>query len=159
MIGNREGHDARRDMLTQMVSFTVGDDEFGVDILRVQEINRVPPLTRLPQLPDYVEGVFTLWGKMVPVVNLRRRFGFPPKEWDEYTRIIVVEFARQQIGFIVDALQEIVRVPAVLTEPSPLVSDTRGDYVTSVVRLKDRFLNLFNLERVFLQEESILNKA
>jgi purine-binding chemotaxis protein CheW len=148
-----------RDTLMQMVSFTIGGDEFGVDILRVQEINRVPVLTRMPQAPDYVAGVITLWGKVVPIVNLRRRFGLPPKAWDEDTRIIVVELARKQIGFIVDALQEIVRIPATLTEPPPSAfRGARGEYVTSVARLQDRLLNLVDLEKVFGREEGLLNK-
>ena len=151
--------EAGKDTLMQLVSFMVGEDEFGVDIHRVQEINRVPQLVRIQDVPDYVDGVLNFWGRVVPVVNLRRRFGMPPKEWDESTRIIVVEKSRKQIGFIVDVLQEIVRVPTAFTEPPPVNAGPRAEYVTSVARMKDRMLNVFDLDRVFGREQVVLSKG
>jgi purine-binding chemotaxis protein CheW len=75
----------------QLVSFKIGNEEFGVDILQVQEINRLVEVTRVPNAPDFVEGVMNLRGRIVPVVNLRKRLGLEKRENDKDTRIVVVE--------------------------------------------------------------------
>ncbi len=143
-----------------MVSFTVGDQEFGIDILKVQEIGRAAILAPFTNAPDYVDGALILRGKTVPVVNLRTRFGMPRKVWDENTRIIVVEFSRRQIGFIVDALQEIVRVPKLQTGTSSPQSFKRtGDYLKGIGMLKDRALHVIDLEKVFRHEAALLDQT
>ena len=93
--------------LLQLVSFTVAAEEYGLDILRVQEIIRTQQLTRVPNLPDYVEGVINLRGKVIPVVALRRRLGLETIASDKNTRIVVVDIHGQTLGFIVDAVSEV----------------------------------------------------
>ncbi len=143
-----------------MVSFTVGDQEFGIDILQVQEIGHAAMLAPLTNAPDYVEGAMILRGRTVPVVNLRTRFGMPRKVWDENTRIIVVEFSRRQIGFIVDALQEIVRIPKLQAVGSSLLSFKRADdYLKGTGILKDRALHVMDLEKIFRHEAALLDQS
>ena len=105
--------------LLQLVSFNLGDEEFGVEILRVQEINRVMDITKIPKSPDFVDGVINLRGKVIPVINLRRRFGLEEREDDKNTRIVVVEIDAKTIGFIVDAVSEVLRIPSSTIEPPP----------------------------------------
>ena len=81
--------------LLQLVSFNIGDEEFGVDILQVQEINRMLEVTRVPNAPEHVDGVINLRGKVIPIIDLRRRFGMDRKEHDKHTRIVVVELSWQ----------------------------------------------------------------
>jgi purine-binding chemotaxis protein CheW len=110
-------------------------------------------------MPEYVDGVINLRGRMVPIVNLRRRFGMPRKQWDENTRIIVVEFAKKQIGFIVEALQDIVHVPPKAMEVLPsFPGDVKADYITAVGKLKERRLNLLDLKKVLRQEAALLDR-
>ena len=135
--------------LLQLVSFSIGDEEFGVDILRVQEINRMLDVTRVPNAPEYVDGVINLRGKVIPIVDLRQRFGMERREHDKNTRIIVVELSGQVLGFVVDAVREVLRIPRSVTEPPPaLAGGVREEYITAVGKLDDRLLILLDLEKV-----------
>jgi len=140
--------------LLQLVSFTIGEEEFGVEILKVQEINRMLQVTAVPNAPDYVEGVINLRGKVVPIIDLRTRLTMPRKEHDKNTRIVVVELAGSVVGFVVDAVREVLRIPRHVTEPPPaIVSGVNSDYITAVGKLEDRLLILLDLERVLTDVE------
>jgi purine-binding chemotaxis protein CheW len=137
------------DELLQLVSFNIGDEEFGVDILRVQEINRMLEVTRVPNAPSYVDGVINLRGKVIPIVDLRERFGMERREHDKNTRIIVVELSGNTLGFVVDAVREVLRIPRSVTEPPPqLVGGVRDEYITAVGKLDDRLLILLDLDKI-----------
>lgn len=140
--------------LIQLVSFKVGEEEFGVDILKVQEINKMTLITRVPNAPDFVEGVINLRGRVIPIVDLRKRLGLPEKKHDKNTRIIVVEIARMTIGFIVDAVSEVLRISRDITEKPPeLVAGIDADYITAVAKLEDRLLILLDLDKVLSKDE------
>jgi purine-binding chemotaxis protein CheW len=140
--------------LLQLVSFNIGDEEFGVDILKVQEINRMLQVTRVPNAPEYVDGVINLRGKVIPIVDLRRRFGMERKEHDKNTRIVVVELSGKVVGFIVDAVSEVLRIPKSVTEPPPpLAAGIEAEYITAVGKLEDRLLILLDLEKVLTMKE------
>lgn len=144
--------------LLQLVSFKIAEEEFGVDILKVQEIIRMLEVTRVPNAPEHVDGVINLRGKVIPIVNLRRRFGMERKERDKNTRIVVVELTNKVIGFVVDAVHEVLRIPRSVTEAPPsLVGGVREEYITGVGKLEDRLLILLDLERILTvnQLESI----
>jgi purine-binding chemotaxis protein CheW len=140
--------------LIQLVSFNIGEEEFGVDILKVQEINRMLDVTRVPNAPEYVDGVINLRGKVIPIIDLRRRFGMERKEKDKNTRIVVVELSGKIVGFVVDAVSEVLRIPKSVTEPPPpIVAGIDADYITAVGKLEDRLLILLDLEKVLSTEE------
>ena len=84
------------DELLQLVTFSIGEEEFGVNILKVQEINRTMEITKVPRSPEFVEGVINLRGKVIPIIDLRRRFGLSSKPEDKDTRIIVLFFIPQK---------------------------------------------------------------
>jgi purine-binding chemotaxis protein CheW len=135
--------------LLQLVSFNIGEEEFGVDILKVQEINRMLDVTRVPNAPEYVDGVINLRGKVIPIIDLRRRFGMARKEHDKNTRIVVVELSGKVVGFVVDAVSEVLRIPKSVTEPPPpIVAGVEAEYITAVGKLEDRLLILLELEKV-----------
>jgi len=134
----------------QLVTFGVGDEEFAVDILAVQEINRMMPLTRVPQSPPEVEGVINLRGRILPVINLRRRFGLEDGERTSASRIIVVDVHNQTLGFIVDRVHEVLRIDSGIVDPPPdMVCCVRLDCIAGVGKLDDRLLILLDLERLF----------
>jgi purine-binding chemotaxis protein CheW len=140
---------ATRDELLQLVSFRIGDEEFGVDILKVQEINRMIGITRVPNAPEYVDGVINLRGKVIPIIDLRARFGMGRKEKDKNTRIVVVELDGKIVGFVVDGVSEVLRIPKSVTEPTPqLVTGVATEYITAVGKLEDRLLILLDLDKV-----------
>lgn len=134
--------------LLQLVSFHVGDEEFGLDILRVQEIIRIQPLTRVPNLPDYIDGVFNLRGKVIPVIGLRRRLGLDKQSADKQTRIVVVDVHNQTLGFIVDSVSEVLRIHSGTVEPTPRLGKTERDYISGVGKLDSRLLLMIDLEQL-----------
>ncbi len=140
--------------LLQLVSFHVGNEEFGLDILRVQEIIRVQQLTRVPNTPDCVDGVINLRGKIIPVVALRRRFGMDDIPHDKQTRIVVVEIQGTVLGFIVDSVSEVLRIPANTVEPPPRLGKVTREYVSGVGKLDDRLLILLDVDSLMHTEES-----
>jgi purine-binding chemotaxis protein CheW len=139
--------------LLQLVSFSVAAEEYGLDILRVQEIIRTQQLTRVPNLPDYVEGVINLRGKVIPVVALRRRLGLESVTSDKNTRIVVVDVHGQTLGFIVDAVSEVLRIRADTVEPTPRIGTVEREYISGVGKLESRLLLMLDLERLMNQEE------
>jgi len=133
----------------QLVSFNIGTEEFGVDILKVQEINRMVEITRVPQAPNYVEGVINLRGKVVPIVDLRKRFNLELKEYDKNTRIVVVNIGGNIMGMIVDSVSEVLRLSANTIEPPPdIVTGVNAEYIKGVAKLEDRLLIFLDLSRV-----------
>ena len=135
--------------LLQLVSFKIGEEEFGVDILKVREINRMLEVTSVPNAPAYVDGVINLRGKVIPIIDLRRRLDMERKEPDRNTRIVVVELSGKVVGFVVDAVNEVLRIPGNVTEPPPpVVAGINAEYITAVGKLEDRLLLLIDLEKV-----------
>jgi len=135
--------------ILQLVSFKIADEEFAIDILRVNEIIRLMEITKMPNSPRHIEGIINLRGKVVPVVNLRIKMGFEPAATDSHTRIIVVELNGKIVGFKVDAVYEVLRIPQSITEQPPeLVSNINSQYITSVGKIDDRLLILLDLDKV-----------
>jgi purine-binding chemotaxis protein CheW len=143
---NPSGH-SPRDLL-QLVSFVVGGEEFGLDILRVQEIIRIQALTRVPNSPDFVDGVINLRGKVIPVIALRKRFGLENLAHDRQTRIVVSEVNGTVLGFIVDSVSEVLRIPADTVEPPPRLGKVEREYVSGVGKLDNRLLILLDVDRL-----------
>ncbi len=140
--------------IIQLVSFKLGKEEFGVDILKVHEINRMLEVTEMPNSPDFVEGIVNLRGRIIPVLDLKKRLHLPTKEHDNSTRIIVVELNGKTVGFIVDEVSEVLRIESNITEPPPeMVAGIESDYITAVAKLEDRLLILLDLNKVLSQEE------
>ncbi len=141
--------------ILKLVSFNIGNEEFAVDILIVQEINRMIEVTKVPNAPEFVEGIINLRGKVIPIIDLRSRLGMPPKEYDGRTRIIVVEIDSKVIGFIVDSVSEVLRIDESITEPPPsAVAGIDSEFITAVGKLDDRLLILLDLERILTEKET-----
>lgn len=140
------GDDNDGDLL-QLVTFRIANEEFGVRILMVREIIRLVQITKVPNAPEFIEGVINLRGKVLPVVGLRRRFKMPERPLDANSRIIVVELHQNMVGFLVDSLSEVLRIPDNLVEEAPaVVSGVGSEYIEGVGKLDDRLLILLNLE-------------
>ncbi|HLP84628.1 MAG TPA: chemotaxis protein CheW [Phycisphaerales bacterium] len=139
----------------QLVTFEVANEEFAVDILAVQEINRMMELTRVPQSPPEVEGVINLRGKIIPVIDLRRKFAMPVSEKSEASRIIVVEVHKRVIGFIVDRVHEVLRISSDIVEPAPaMVCSIDSEFIAGVGKLEDRLIILLDIAKLFADQAS-----
>ncbi len=139
--------------LLQLVSFHLGGEEYALEILRVQEIIRMMDLTRVPNSPDFVEGVINLRGKVIPVIGLRKRFGLGAKEYDKQTRIVVVEVAGNVVGFVVDAVNEVLRISSDTVEPPPRLTKLDREMISGVGKLENRLLLLLDVEKLLSQSE------
>jgi len=151
-VKSRESGNAHGELM-QLVSFHVGGEEFGLDILRVQEIIRIQPLTRVPNSPEFVDGVINLRGKVIPVIALRKRFGLDDLSHDKQTRIVVVEIRGTVLGFIVDLVSEVLRIPADTVEPPPRLGKVEREYVSGVGKLDNRLLILLDVDRLLTDAE------
>ena len=137
------------DDLIQLVSFKLDDELFGIDILRVQEINRMAAITRVPQAPFYCEGVINLRGKVIPIIDLRRKFDMAGKEHDRNTRIIVCDVDSGVVGMIVDAVDEVLRIPGSTIEPAPAITTTvNSEYIQGVARLDNKLLLFLDISGI-----------
>lgn len=140
--------------LLQLVTFRLGNEEFSLDILRVQEIIRHMELTRVPRTPDFVDGVINLRGRVIPVLDLRKRFGLPSDAKTNETRIIVVDVDNKTVGLKVDAVSEVLRLPADTVEPAPaIVTGAESDYIKGVGKLDGRLLILLDVEKILTRTE------
>ena len=137
------------DELLQLVTFSIGEEEFGVDILKVQEIIRTMEITKVPRAESFVEGVINLRGKVIPILDLRRRFKLPSKPHDKHTRIIVIEMNAMIVGFVVDSVSQVLRIPSNTVEPPPpVVAGVDSEYINGVGKLQDRLLILLDLNKL-----------
>lgn len=135
----------------QLVVFQLGAEFYGVDIARVHEIIRLQTITRVPRAPAFVEGVINLRGKVIPVVDLRRRFGLESSEHTRASRIVVVEIGDNVVGVIVDGVSEVLRVTGASIEPpSPVVAGIESEYIYGIAKLDDRLVILLDLDRVLV---------
>ena len=141
--------------LLQLVSFHLDSEEFGLEILKVQEIIRIQDLTRVPNSPAFVEGVLNLRGKVIPVVSLRKRFGLAPRDYDKDTRIVVTEVGGAIVGFVVDSVSEVLRISPETVEPAPRLGKVKQEFISGVGKLDNRLLILLNVERIMTEEETL----
>jgi purine-binding chemotaxis protein CheW len=141
--------------LIQLVSFMLADEEYGVEVLKVREIIRMPAITKMPNTPTYVEGIINLRGKVIPIISMRRRFGLTESEYDNRTRIMVMDVAGGLNGFIVDGVSEVIRIQSGDIQPPPgMVSGNIGqDFITGVFNHQERLLIIMDVDRMFSEDE------
>jgi len=133
----------------QLVTFGIGDEQFSVPILNVQEIIRLTDITRVPNSPRFIEGVINLRGKVIPIIDMRMRFGLPSVERGNSARIIVVNSNGKVVGLAVDLVSEVLRLPVSTIEPPPtIVGGVESEYVEGVGKLGARLIILLNLDKV-----------
>jgi purine-binding chemotaxis protein CheW len=138
----------------QLVVFSVGREEFAVEVTQVREIMRMEEITRMPKSPHFVEGIINLRGQIIAVVELAKRLNLEAGERDSDTRIIVVEAEDIKVGMIVDSVSEVLRASAEAVEPSPtLAMDISAAYLQGVVKQDNRLIILLDLTKVLSLQE------
>ncbi|HMK43615.1 MAG TPA: chemotaxis protein CheW [Dissulfurispiraceae bacterium] len=142
--------------ILQLVTFVLGNEEYAVDILKVQEINRMKEITRVPNSPEYVEGVINLRGKVIPVVSLRKKFSLEERENDIQSRIMIMDIQGITMGLVVDAVSEVLRVPESIVEPAPpMASSISSEFIKGIAKLEDRLIILLDMDRLIGKNEDI----
>jgi purine-binding chemotaxis protein CheW len=150
-------------MENQTVIFELGSEFFGADIAKVESIIKIQPITQLPHAPSFVEGVTNLRGKVLPVIDLRKRFGLPAQETDKNSRIIVVSVDQIEVGMIVDEVSEVLTVPEGAVEAAPAIATTvDSSFIKGIAKLgangssaqeAERLVILLDLARVLSTKE------
>ncbi len=138
----------------QFVSFTLDREEYGIPIVKVQEIIRYENLTRVPQTPDFVEGVLNLRGQVIPVIDLRQRFGLSCMDHSDSSRIIVVEIDQRVVGLIVDSVTEVRTIEKnQIVPPPPMGTSVEREYIAGMGNVEERLVILLELNEIFALEE------
>jgi purine-binding chemotaxis protein CheW len=147
---------AQHDELIQLVSFMLEKEEYGVEVLKVREIIRMPVITKMPNTPEYVEGIINLRGKVIPIISLRKRFGLVESENNSHTRIIIMDVAGSLNGFIVDAVSEVIRIHSSDIQPPPSLVLSGGigrEFINGVYNHGERLLIIMDIDRMFSDDE------
>ncbi|MCC6544082.1 MAG: purine-binding chemotaxis protein CheW [Nitrospirae bacterium] len=135
----------------QIVTFMVGNEQFGIHIMKVQEIIRVIGAVRVPKSPAYVGGVINLRGKIVPVIDLRNRMGKNITEYTDTSRIIVVDSGSRLAGLVVDAVIDVINLSSDEIEPCPAIDDKcSSKYIKGIGKKDERLITLLNLEDLLI---------
>jgi len=145
----------RQNEIIQLVSFELANEEYGIDVLAVREIIRVPTITQVPNTNAALAGIVNLRGTVVPIVSLRQRFGLEDRAKDRSSRILVMEVGEGLTGFVVDAVAEVIRVSAAEIQPPPsmLQGQTAQEYITGVINRAERLLVVLDLNKLFSADE------
>lgn len=146
-----DDEDTQRD---KYLSFAVGEEDFGIDISHVTEIIGIQKITQVPDMPSYIRGVINLRGKVIPVMDVRLRFGMEQREYDDRTCIIVVDVRGAAIGLVVDTVKEVVDIPPAQIELPPDVADRTGNrYIKGLGKVGEQVKILLDVERLVKQED------
>ena len=138
----------------QLVGFRLDNEDYAIAITKIQEIILMKPITRIPQVPDFIEGLINLRGSVIPIVNLRKRFGLPPREIDDETRTIVVNIHDKTVGCVVDAVTQVMRINRDQIQPPPLgVLAVNHQYLAGLAKLDDRLMIILDIDKLFEAEE------
>ncbi len=133
----------------QLVVFELAGEQYGVDIATVREIIQMQEITRLPGAEYFIEGLINLRGVVIPVVDLRKRFNLDVVAYNRDTRIIVIDCEGQDIGIIVDSVEEVLRIFSdAIVPPSGIVTSAGSDYLSGIARLSDRLVILLDIGRL-----------
>lgn len=140
--------------LLQLISFKIEDEEYGVNILDVIEVIRLPQVKKLPKSPDFLKGIINLRGEVIPIVDLRQRFGLGEIENDDKKRTIIVKVEERKVGMIVDSVSKVIRVNAEeIKDPVNFNSLINSNYITGIVMLDERLIILLDIMSIFTREE------
>ena len=141
-------------MEKQLVIFELANEFYGVDIAAVEGIIKMQAITAVPHAPSFVEGVTNLRGAVLPVIDLRRRFGLPQAPSTKDSRIVTVDVGSRKVGMVVDGVSEVLRVSEEAIEPpSPLLITAASTFVNGVAKVAERLIILLDLNRVLSTEE------
>lgn len=141
-------------MENQLVVFDLANEYYGIDIAAVEGIIKMQSITAVPRTPSFVEGVINLRGKVLPVIDLRKRFGLNPSEHTKATRIVVVEMNGVAVGLVVDAVSEVLRISSETVEPpSSLLAGVDTAFIKGIAKVAERLVILLDLSRVLSLRE------
>ena len=155
-VKERRGESALR----QFISFTVAEEEYGLELLGVREVIRVREITRLPLAPSFIRGIINLRGDVIPIIDLRERLGLDAREATAMTRVIVVQVEGRLLGMVVDSASQVVRIPAdQIDPPPPVLGGFSQEFITGVGKMDDKLVILLNADAILTVDEKVALSA
>ncbi len=140
----------------QYVIFNLGNEEYGVDIMKVKEISEFKESTKVPNAPYFVDGIINLRGEIIPIVNLKKRFNIDNNDVDSDTRIIVINLNERNVGFVVDEASQVLRINDNDIDPAPeIIAGIERQYITGVGKVDEKIIILLDLEKILTDEEKV----
>ena len=156
MAASKDRNETAAKAILKFITFGLGREKFGIAIDEVKEIIADYEIVPLPRTPDFIEGIISLRGDIIPVVEMRARFDMPIREDDEETRVIVLEMRDFAVGIQVDNVYEVLKLPEDAIEPPPrFMAGLKGDYIDGVAEAKGRLTIILNLDEIFSTTEKI----
>jgi purine-binding chemotaxis protein CheW len=143
------------DEVHQFLTFALGDQEFGIEILRVQEIKNFTRITPIPNMPPCIKGVMNLRGTVVPIVDLRIKFAMETSEYNQFTVIIVVNVGTRIMGLIVDAVSDVLNVEPTEIESAPDLGSIDTSFISGLAKSADRLVTLLNIEQLLGEQAGV----
>jgi purine-binding chemotaxis protein CheW len=142
--------------LRQFISFSVGEEEYGLELLRVKEVIRVGEIAWLPKAPSFVKGIINLRGDVIPIIDLRDKFGLETREQTAQTRVIVVEVEGRLMGMVVDAASQVVRIAEdQIDAPPPVLGGLSQEFITGVGKTEEKLVILLNVDAILTMDEKV----
>jgi len=139
----------------ELMGFKLADEEYAIDIMQIKEITIPLALTPIPRAPDYILGILSLRGTILPIFDAKKRIGLPPREKTNRTRIIIVNNGTEQVGILVDDITSAARMPVSAIEPPPpVLKGVEAEYISGVGRVDDRMMIIMNIEEICKMEGS-----
>ena len=153
---SKDARAAAREQTLQMINFTVGGDEYAVEIQKVREVITFREITQLPKAPSFVKGIINLRGEVIPVIDLREKFGLAHEGYSALTNVVIVEIGRKAVGVVVDNVRHVIRVaPSDLAPSPPFIGGLSGSYVVGVAKLGERLIVVLDMDRILTADEVI----
>jgi purine-binding chemotaxis protein CheW len=151
---SKESQAAAPEQTLLMINFTVGGDEYAVEIQKVREVIDFREITQLPKAPGFVKGIIKLRGEVIPVIDLRERFGIAQEGHSALTSVVIVEIGRKAVGLVVDNVRHVIRVaPSDLAPSPPFIGGLSGRYVNGVAKLGQRLIVVLDMDKILTTDE------
>ena len=142
--------------LIQILRFTIENEEYGIELLKVHEVIRLTDITKLPKAPKFVKGVINLRGSVIPIIDLREKFGLNTFEYTDTTRAIIMEIKKKQVGMVVDSVNQVIQIPSDSVQPAPTVSGgMASEYIEGVSNFQEKLIIILKMEEIMSADEVI----
>ncbi|MBT1247947.1 MULTISPECIES: chemotaxis protein CheW [Thermosipho] len=143
-------------MELKVLTFILGDEEFAIDIMKVDRVKEYEKTTKLPNSLDFVEGIINLMGEVIPIINLRKKFMLPDFQDKEKSKIIVIRFENEKkMGFLVDDVKEVITLTGEQIDQTPEYSGQSSEFLLGVAKLENRMILILDVEKVLKKEEKL----
>lgn len=154
LMSQREEEEEEEEEQLQLLTFMLGQEEYALNIMDIKEIIRPKEVTEVPKAPDYILGILSLRGTIIPVLDVNKRLGLPIQEHGQQCRIVVVKWQEHLFGLLVDSVVQVMNIPLTKVEPPPeILGGVEGEFLRGVGKLDERLIILLNLSRILAVEE------